>query len=119
MTKPQEKYGPDLADAINEWLPVNYKSEWTLSTKRTSNEDLLKLWPGIEPAVMSIGILSGWGWLLQIYHDRIESFQVLPWDGEGSEERPLMAADPEFFQKLETLMHLIENYRLVNRYDNA
>lgn len=115
MTKQQGKSGLDLADAIDDWLPAEYKHEWIVSTKRISNEEFKKLWPGIEPAVMSLGTLSGWGWILTIYRDRIESFQILPWGGEGSEENPLMAADPEFFAKLETLMHLIEDYRVRER----
>lgn len=106
---------PDLADAIQEWLPSEFTREWTLSTKKSSNEEFRSLWPDIDPNVMSLGTLSGWGWILQIYVDRVESFQVLPWGGEGTEANPLMAADPKFFEKLELLMHLIEDYRVRER----
>ena len=111
---------PDLADAIQGWL-LQYSCrrlgshEWILSTKRTDNKEFKQMYPNIDPAVLSIGTLSGWGWILQIYPNRIESFQVLPWGGDASEEYPLMAADPQFFEKLETLMHLIEDYRIRER----
>lgn len=115
MTKPQENSGLDLATAILEWLPGEFIPEWVISTSKTSNEEFKKLWPNINPGVLTIGTINGYGWILRIYVDRVESFQILPWGGEGTEERPLMAADPEFFEKLETLMHLIEDYRMKQR----
>lgn len=115
MTLPAPQGNPslDLAAAIEEWLPSEFPNEWVISTKKVNNEEFKKLWPNIDPAVLSIGTLNGWGWILNIYNDRVVSFQVLPWNNsDGSEQRPLMAADPKFFEKLAILMHCIEDYRV-------
>lgn len=108
--------GSDLATIIWEWLPSAFQREWSVATNSVSNEEFKKYWPGIDPNIRHIGTLNGIGWILFIHQDHVESFQDLPWGGEGSHERPLKAADPEFFNKLETLLHLIEDYRIRERY---
>ena len=102
---------PNLADVIKEWLPEEYSNEWYVSSKRVSNEEFKQLWPNIDTKNFSIGQLGGWGWILNIYEDRIETFQDLPWGGVGTSKQPLMAADPAFFRKLDELMECIIEYR--------
>lgn len=102
---------PNLADAIREWLPAEYQGEWYISTNSISNEEFKKMWPNINPDCLYIGQLNGWGWILNIYQDRVEAFQDFPWGGEGTEKQPLMAADPDFFRKLDEIMECIIEYR--------
>lgn len=109
--------GPDLAEAIEVWLAgmKEYNGEWYVSTSRVSNEEFSKMWPMINPDSLRIGTLSGMGWILKIYHNRIEAFQDFPWGGSGTEKQPLMAADPQFFEKLDTIMERIYDYRIRER----
>jgi hypothetical protein len=115
MTKPQENSGPDLADAIRAWLQEDnqrdYRDDWYVSTNRMSNDEFKQLWPTLNPNVMHIGTLNGWGWIINIYNNRIETFQDLPWGGIGTEKQPLMAADPDFFRKLDEIIECIIEYR--------